>query len=90
MEAVGSAVALALAERLGPGHEVTLVESEAEAGPVRCPPPPPVGPLYPPDRQRRDRRPLRAARPAVVGRIADGASADSRRVEPDTLRVELD
>jgi len=96
MEAVGRAVAPALAERLGPGHEVRLVESEAEAGSGALPAVPLPSralSITHPDRSAEEiAARFRAARPAVVGRIADGRFLlDLRGVfEPGTLLVELD
>jgi L-seryl-tRNA(Ser) seleniumtransferase len=73
MEAIGRAVAPELAARLGPGHVVSLVESEAEAGSGALP----VAPL--PSRALAVEHPtrsaeelaarFRAARPPVLGRI---------------------
>jgi L-seryl-tRNA(Ser) seleniumtransferase len=76
MEAIGHATAAALAEQLGPGHVVTVVPSEAEAGSGALP----VAPLESralavehPDRSPEEiAARFRAARPPVLGRIHEG------------------
>jgi L-seryl-tRNA(Ser) seleniumtransferase len=95
MEAIGRAVAGELAARLGPGHSVTLVESEAEAGSGALP----VAPL--PSRALAIEHParsaeeiaarFRSARPPVLGRIQDGrVLLDLRGVfAPQDLLVDL-
>jgi L-seryl-tRNA(Ser) seleniumtransferase len=96
MEALGRAVAPALADRLGPGHQVTLVESEAEAGSGALPAlplPSRALAVTHPDRSAEEiAARFRAARPPVIGRIADGRFLlDLRGVfEPGTLLVALD
>ena len=96
MEAVGRAIVPALAERLGPGHQVTLVESEAEAGSGALPalplPSRALAVTHPERSAEEIAARFRAARPPVLGRIADGRCLlDLRGVfEPDALLVELD
>jgi len=96
MEAIGHAVAPRLAERLGPGHAVTVVASEAEAGSGALP----VAPLASralaiehPARSSEDiAARFRAARPPVLGRIHGGRFLlDLRGVfAPEDLLVALD
>jgi L-seryl-tRNA(Ser) seleniumtransferase len=76
MEAIGHATAAALTERLGPGHVVTVVASEAEAGSGALP----VVPLesralaveHPARSPEEIAARFRAARPPVLGRIHEG------------------
>ncbi len=96
MEAIGRAVAPLLAAKLGPGHVVTLIESEAEAGSGALP----VSPL--PSRALAIEHPthsaealaarFRAGRPPVLGRIHGGRFLlDLRGVfAPEDLLVELE
>jgi L-seryl-tRNA(Ser) seleniumtransferase len=96
MESIGRAVAGQLAARLGPGHVVTLVESEAEAGSGALP----AAPL--PSRALAIEHParsaeeiaarLRAARPPVLGRIQAGrVLLDLRGIfAPEDLLVDLE
>jgi L-seryl-tRNA(Ser) seleniumtransferase len=96
MEAIGHAVAPRLAARLGPGHVVTVVASEAEAGSGALP----VAPLASralaiehPTRSCEDiAARFRAARPPVLGRIHGGRFLlDLRGVfAPEELLVDLE
>jgi L-seryl-tRNA(Ser) seleniumtransferase len=96
MEAIGHAVAPRLAALLGPGHIVTIVASEAEAGSGALP----VAPLDSralaiehPTRSCEDiAARFRAARPPVLGRIHGGRFLlDLRGVfAPEELLVDLE
>ncbi len=96
MEQVGRLVAPALAERLGPGHVVTLVESDAEAGSGALPAVALASRALAVEHPSRSPDEIaarfRAARPAVLGRIAGGRFLlDLRGVfVPETLLVDLD
>jgi L-seryl-tRNA(Ser) seleniumtransferase len=76
MEAVGAEAAPRLAARLGPGYRVTVVVSEAEVGSGAVPTVPLASRALAVEHE--DVSPeaiaarLRAARPAIVGRIRDG------------------
>jgi len=76
MEAIGHATADALAGRLGPGHVVTVVRSEAEAGSGALPATPLESralAVAHPDRSPEEiAARFRAARPPVLGRIHEG------------------
>jgi L-seryl-tRNA(Ser) seleniumtransferase len=76
MEAIGHATADALAGRLGPGHLVTVVRSEAEAGSGALPATPLESralAVAHPDRSPEEiAARFRAARPPVLGRIHEG------------------
>jgi L-seryl-tRNA(Ser) seleniumtransferase len=95
MEAIGRATADRLAARLGAGHVVTLVRSEAQAGSGALP----VTPLESralavehPDRSPEDiAARFRAARPPVLGRIHEGRFLlDLRGIfDPADLLVDL-
>ncbi len=96
MEAVGHALAPALAARLGPGWTVTLVESEAEAGsgalPVAALPSRALAVEHPEHSPDDIARRFRAGRPPVLGRIHGGRFLlDLRGVfAPADLLVDLD
>jgi L-seryl-tRNA(Ser) seleniumtransferase len=76
MEVIGRATADGLAARLGPGHVVTVVHSEAEAGSGALPAAPLESralAIVHPDRSSEEiAARFRAARPPVLGRIHDG------------------
>ena len=96
MEAIGRAVAPLLATRLGAGHAVTLVESEAEAGSgalAAAPLPSRALAVEHPTRSPEEiAARFRAARPPVLGRIHGGRFLlDLRGVFAATdLLVDLD
>ncbi len=95
MEAIGRAVAPALAARLGPGYVVTLVESEAEAGSGALPAAPLASRALAVEHPARAPEEIaarfRAARPPVLGRIHAGRFLlDLRGVfDPQDLLVDL-
>ena len=76
MEQVGRALAPELAARLGPGHRVTLVASEAEAGSGALPVEPLASRALAVEHPERSPEEIaarfRRARPPVLGRIHDG------------------
>jgi len=96
MEAIGHAVAPRLAERLGPGHVVTVVTSEAEAGSGALPVAPLASRALAIEHATRSSEDIaarfRAARPPVLGRIHGGRFLlDLRGVfAPEDLLVALD
>ncbi|HLK11609.1 MAG TPA: L-seryl-tRNA(Sec) selenium transferase [Candidatus Binatia bacterium] len=96
MEAVGRAAAPLLAARLGAGHAVAVVPSEAQVGSGAAPavalPSRALAithPCVPPERIAAR---LRAARPPVLGRVHDGrVLLDLRGIfDPADLTVDLD
>jgi len=76
MEQVGRALAPELAARLGPGHRITLVASEAEAGSGALPVEPLASRALAVEHPERSPEEIAArfrhARPPVLGRIHDG------------------
>jgi len=95
MEAIGHATAGRLAARLGPGHVVTLVRSEAQAGSGALPVTPLESRALAVEHAERSPEDIaarfRAARPPVLGRIHDGRFLlDLRGIfDPADLLVDL-